>query len=248
MIRLDIDVSSIARQFGELKQEVEAELMQGVGQLASMIHARIAEEAHEKLHSSLDTYMRALSGEVEQVAPGVYMIGLEESAFWIEEGLPSGFDMKPGLLRHAKMFPNGKRYNIIPMRYNKSPSNMTGYAKKVSSSIQKELRKRGLSYKNVERDRDGNPKKGQLHEFDFGGGIPGKGNTPVMKGVNIYQDVAGGNVRRDVLTFRTVTDDKDGKWKHPGLEPKRFFDSAARWGMQEWETSILPEIMRKWEG
>jgi hypothetical protein len=69
--------------------------------------------------------------------------------------------------------------------------------------------------------------------------------------VSIYQSVtATGNVRRDILTFRTVSEGpaSQGKWIHPGLPPKHFLDRASEWAIKEWENNILPAVLEKYKG
>lgn len=245
MLVFQIDVAGIAAQFKEFKDEVETDLNKGVARLAASIWGKILEDSQQELHSTREIYRQALNDVVE-VSPGVHLIALDGSAMWIEEGRKSG-DMKEDLLRNPKHYANGKKYKVVPFVYNKAPSSMTGFAKHVSSKIQKELKKQGVPWAGVEHRR-GKPIMGKVHNFDFGGPIPGKGNTPVMKGVSIYQGMQGGNVRKDILTFRTVTEDQAGKWLHPGLQPKHFFEKALTWGENEWDQTMLPEIVTKWEG
>jgi hypothetical protein len=245
MLKIYIDVQNIAKEFKELKEEVERDLNQGVARLAASIHAKVLEDSQQELHSTREIYAKALN-RVEEISPGVYIIALEEAAMWIEEGIKAGMDMKKGLLKNPKMYPSGKKYKVVPFEYSKTPSSMTGYAQQVSSKIQQHLRRRNVPYKGIEYGPNGSPRVGRLHEFDFGGPKPGKGNTPVMKGVNIYQSAEGGNVRRDVLTFRTVTEDQEGKWIHPGLTKKNFFERAQTWGINEWEQTMLPAILEKY--
>lgn len=247
MIGINIDVAGIAAQFKELQLEVEQDLQQGVARLAASMHAKILEDSQQELHSSRRQYSDALN-RLEEVAPGIFLISLEESAMWIEEGIKPGYDMKESLLKNPKLYPSGKKYKIVPFEYGKTPSSMSGFAKSVSSNIQRELKKRSVPYKKIEYGANGEAKTGRLHEFNFGGEKPGKGNTPVMKGVNIYQSMQNGSVRRDILTFRTVTDGPEsaGKWIHPGFAPKKFFEKAEEWGLKEWEQVMLPDILGKW--
>jgi hypothetical protein len=247
MIKIEIDVAGIAQQFKDMALEVEQDLTKGVAKLAAMTHARILEDSQQELHTSRKKYAQAFD-EVQEVSPGVFALTLNQSALWIEEGLPENFDMKPGLLKNSKTSGNGKKYKVIPFEHSKAPSEMSGYAQKVASRMKTQIEKRGVKFHKIEFNKNGSPRMGRLHEFDFKSEIPGKGNTPIMKGVNIFQSMRGGKVRRDVMTFRTVTDGpgSEGKFIHPGFTPKHYFEKATEWAVREWETAMLPEILKKW--
>ncbi len=241
MLKIDIDAAGIAQQFKEMALEVEQDVMQGVKRLAASMHAKVLEDSQQELHTSRKKYADALN-KLEEVAPGVYVISLNESAMWIEEGIPNDKDMKPWLLK-------GKESVVIPFEHSKPSSQMTGLARNISNKLGRELKKRGVPFKKgIETDpTTGSPRLGKLHEFDFASAIPGKGNTPALKGVTIYQGMVDGDVRRQVTTFRTVTRGQEGKWIHPGFTAKKFFEAAQRWGLEEWEKVMLPEIMEKWK-
>jgi hypothetical protein len=86
------------------------------------------------------------------------------------------------------------------------------------------------------------------------------GGTPLLYGVSIYQsavrDLSGKPVLgkgglqkavRSIMTFRVVSSKHRGiKWNYPGIEGSHFFEDCERWLKQEWETSILPDLLRKY--
>lgn len=247
-LKFDIDAEAIAKEFKELALEVEQDLQKGVANLAAITHAKVLEDSQQDLKSERKTFADNLG--FEEISPGVWVVSVDEGALWIEEGIKPGTDMKPGLLKNAKTTKDGHKYAVIPFDHNKSPSQMTPYAQGVVQRIRENLKQQRVPFKGIELNKDGSPKRGLIHEFDFGGEKPGKGNTPVMNGVSVYQSVTKtGDVRRDILTFRTVTDGPggQGKWIHPGYEAKKYLDKALDWAMQEWETHILPEILKKYQ-
>jgi hypothetical protein len=246
-LKINIDVAAIAAQFKEFALELEQDLRKGVANLAAITHAKVVENAQQELHSSRQTFMDNLG--FEEISPGIWVISIDQGAMWIEEGIEANKDMKPDLLKNAKTSSKGVQYKVIPFDEGKAPSQMTPYAQGVVARIKQNLKKQDVPFKKIEFNSDGSPRVGKLHEFDFGGEKPGKGNTPVMKGVSIYQSVTKtGNVRRDILTFRTVSNGPEsaGKWVHPGYDAKKYLDKAADWAMNEWEQSILPEVLSKW--
>lgn len=261
-LKFKIDAAAIAAQFKSLKMEVEQDIIKGVEVLARATKEHLMLQAEEELTSS--TWLKfEKCVDIDESNPGVWIISIDKDALWIEEGLDP-HDMKPDLLK-------GRSHRVIPFDYGKPPSQMsssqkTGYTKKVRAKIQAALKKEGVPWKKLETYLSG-PQKGQaihgginpntgrgipklLHSFDFGGGIPGKGNTQVMKGVNIYQTITkSGNVRRDIMTFRTVSSGpaSEGKWMHPGLKAKKFLDQAEEFARKEWEQTVLPQILDKYK-
>lgn len=253
-LKFNIDAAKLAAQFKDLVLEVQQDLNKAVANLAAITDAKVKEMANEELHSSRQDFMDSLG--FEEVAPNVWVISVDESGMWVEEGIESNKDMKPDLLKNgAKISKDGNRYKVIPFDYAKPPSQMTSTTQMIVGAIKENLRKEKVPFKKIELNPDGSPKVGKLHEFNFGNpggrmGSIGKGNTPVMNGLSIYQHITKtGNVRRDILTFRTVSSGPGsaGKWHHPGLAPKKFLDRALEWATREWEEKILPETLKKYE-
>jgi hypothetical protein len=246
-LKIQIDTAKLAEKFKEFLYEIEQDIRKAVGDLAAVTHAKVAELAQNELKTTRKIYMDNLG--YEEVAPGVWIVYLDEKALWIEDGIPDDTDMKPGLLKNAKSGKNGTQYKVIPFRYDKPNSQNAPYTQTVVNQIKSKLKQEKISFKKIELDEHGSPKLGKLHEFDFGGDKPGKGNTSVMKGLSIYQNMGkNGKVRRDILTFRTVSSGpaSAGKWIHPGLPAKMYMDKATDWALSEWENKILPEILNKW--
>jgi hypothetical protein len=253
-LKFNIDAAAIAAQFKEFATEVEQDLQKAVANLAAITDAKVKEMANNELHSTRKKFMDSLG--FEEVSPGVWVISVDEGGLFVEEGIEPNKDMKPDLLeKDYKTSKDGHRYKAIPFDYGKAPSQQTAKTQELVSYLKQELKKQNVPFKKIERNSDGSPKVGKLHEFDFGNpggrmGGPGNGNTPVFKNLSIYQSVtAAGQVRRDILTFRTVSSGpaSANKWIHPGLDAKKFLDRALEWAMKEWEDKILPEVMKKWE-
>lgn len=241
-LKFEINAEEILAQFKEFKEEVKKNMEDALKNLATLTHARIVEQTQELSSATNKIYADALSGP-EDVATNVWVISLDEKALWIEEGIENNKDMKPELLK-------GKKHRAIPFRYDRPESQNTQFTQGLISEIKQKLKREKLSISKIERNDDKSPKTGKLHEFNLGGAIPGRGNTPALQGLNIYQhqSKASGKVRRDVLTFRTVSSGpaSDGKWIHPGYDAKKFMDKAMEKAVRDWEDNILPEILNKW--
>jgi len=254
-LKLKIDVAALAAEFKELALEAERELTQAVAGLAAVTHARVQVEAASKLKSSLQKFKDNLG--FEEIQPGIWVISIDEPALWIEEGIEPGKDMKPDLLKDAKAGANGKRSRVIPFDHNVIPTQRNENANRIVQELRSALRdvnkKRAagglnpVSMTKIEKNSDGSPRVGKLHEFDLPSEKPTQNaKHPALKGVTIYQskDAKTGNIRRDVMTFRTVSDSSDpASWIHPGYKAQKFLDDAFTWAMNEFESKILPETL-----
>jgi hypothetical protein len=130
---------------------------------------------------------------------------------------------------------------------------MNTYAQGLVSQIRAALKEKKIPFKKLERDGNGNPRLGKIHSFSLPSQPPtSRANTPALSGINIYQqkNAKTGQVRRDIMTFRTVSSGpaSEGKWIHPGYDAQKFFDKAMEWALNEWETNVLPQILSKWQG
>jgi hypothetical protein len=253
--KVNIDISQLTHALNNYAEEVVKDLQKGIKALAIDTHNHIKEEAQNKLHSFREKYLESLS-PAEQVDDYLWVITLNEKANWIEEGRPEPYDMKPGLLKDGKISKDGHKYRVVPMNQGKTPTQMSantaGYEQNMVNLVKHELKKKGIPYKKLEIDpKTGSPRIGKLHTLDIDSHIPGKGNTPQLHGINIYQTKQkDGSVKRSITTFRTVTDknDQKDKWIHPAVEARDFFKNAKTWAEKEWEQKILPAIIDKYKG
>jgi hypothetical protein len=168
---------------------------------------------------------------------------------------------------------DGSTYRVIPFLHSKGPTQQTSYQQESKEIIRKELQRRGIPYAKLEMGGDGTPKIGKLHSFDImskpvktkegpgqGWGDIGKvkqGPTgiPFLQGVSIYQSEVttkdrfgkeNKSVQRQILTFRVVSSKHKGtgRWMHPGFEGKKFLEEGLDWAKKEWDSKILPDILR----
>jgi hypothetical protein len=254
-IKVNIDIGPLTQFLDNFVKEISKDVKQSIKALAVDTHTHIKEEAQNKLHSFREQYLESLSPP-EQVDDYLWVITLDEKAEWIETGRPDPWDMKPGLLKDGKTSKDGHKYRVVPMNQAKTSTQLSSgnreYEQNMINKVKFELKKKGISYKKLELDpKTGSPRIGKLHSLDIDSYIPGKGNTPQLHGINIYQTKQkDGSVKRSITTFRTVTDKENqkDKWIHPSVEAKNFFLEAKKFAEEQWETKVLPALMDKYRG
>lgn len=244
-LKFFVNADAIAKEFGDLKKDVEEAITLGVKQIASMTHAKTQEMASSTLKSTRDTYMKALSFKEEQ--KGIWVVTLNESAMFIEEGRKSG-DMIPDLLKkNAKIAKDGSRYKVIPFDQAKNPSSTPASSNMFVNQVKQELKQRGIPYKKIEFGPDGSPRIGRLHTIkDIKSLKPSsRADFGALSGLTIYQTkTASGKIKRDILTFRVASTKHQGsKWIHPGLPAQKFMDKALDWAIGVFDKEILPAIL-----
>jgi hypothetical protein len=251
-LKFEIDIDALASQIKDLKEEFKAELTKGIGGVAAMTHAKLLELAGNEMHSLAQKYKDAVS--FQQLDDTLWIVSLDASALWIEEGRKSGFQEELLHGKSSKVSKDGTRYAVIPFEHSKIPSQQTSSAKQLTDQIKSELKKRNISYKKIEYGADGSPRLGLVHKFDIESARPArisgitKASHPALSGVSIYQRKApGGKIRRDIMTFRVISEKSkaDGKWMHPGMVGYKLMDKSLDWAFDLWEREILPDIMKK---
>lgn len=248
-----LDFSSLSEE--EAMEAAQLQIMNAVKKasnvLSHAVEAKTRELASDGLKSTRQQYLDALS--LIEVADGVWVVNLDDSAAWIEDGTPerSGYDF---LLNgpKARTSKDGHKWNIIPFEHSKPASQNSPSAKQIVSTLKAELKKKGIPFKGIEMmdtvkyDEHGAPHvsksipmTGKLHSFDLPSKKPGKGKFPALSGVNIYQSVSKtGVARRDIFTFRVISDKTrgDGRWQYKEQPAKDFMEKALEEIMQDFDS------------
>ncbi len=249
---------------GDIGPALERHLKDAGNSLVMATHGHILEEAQSKLHSSRQKYIDAIS--FSQVDQDTWVISLDNSAMWIEEGIPPNTSMVDWLLgtgrggkgKPAKTAKDGSKYRVIPLTQNKAPTQSTPKQKSLTDMLKQGMKEKGIQFGGIEKDAAGKPKLGTLHSFDIkklanGKSVPlGKSGASMLQGVRVSQhkvsDGKGGSsVKKAITTFRVVSSKHKGtdRWVHPGVEPKKFMDEAYNWAMAQWADRIVPDLLEK---
>lgn len=268
MISLSVDLSNVLKMRTDLGPTLTKALDDAVGTLAIQSHSHLLENAQSKLKSTREKYVSALNFKKDA---GEWTIQLDKSAMWIEEGMAE-HEMIDDLLSSpkAKMSKDGSRFIIIPFQHNIGPSKQTQAQNDLTSTIKSELRRRNLPYGKLELGPDGTPKTGLVRRFDINApmkthegpgqgwgaiGAPRQGPTgiPFLKNIAIYQkeiqnQVTGkSGIKKSIMTFRIASSKHKGtgRWVHPGLDARHFFEETQAWALQQWEQKIVPDILKR---
>lgn len=247
-LKIEIDAEAIANEFKDLKSEVEAALTEAVRAASVMAYGMVHEEASKRLKSRLRPYQNALS--YHEISPGIWVVSLDESAFFIEEGMEPHSQYDTLLKENAKISAEGFRYKVIPFEHSKGPTYQTDNARNITKMVKAELKARGIPYKKIETDASGSPRIGKLHSFS----VPGspkpsaKAKFGALVGVNVYQNMVEGKMKRDVMTFRVISEKNkgDGSWEHPGLPAEKILDDVYEKIQRIFDEQILPEVLQKY--
>lgn len=248
-LRFDINIDDLTTALGKVKEDLSEDIKKGAGDLASMTHAKTLELARNNLNSLQKIYTDNV--EFSNPEENLWVVTLKEPAMWIEEGRKSGSMVDDLLRKGYKTSKDGNKYRAIPFEHSKPPSQQSNAANELTNLIRKELRARNINYKKIEYGKNGSPRVGLLHRFDVESARKmSDKQKEQLKGVAVYQTKQkDGSVRRDVMTFRIVSEKHkdEGKWMHPGRQAEKFMDEAFDWAVRTWETEMLPAILSKYE-
>lgn len=235
---LGIDLQSLTAAFQE-KAKVALQMA------AAQAHGFIVQEVQSKLKGSRKLYLSNLVGPFEK-GDNVWVVALKSGAKMIEDGF-APYDMIPVLTKgpKSKVSKEGYRYNVIPFSHSgKSSSDMSHQQAQLAAVVKTELKKRGLD--RIIKDEHGKPLSGKVATVHIGGAPWSRHNTPLLSGLSIYQKVTTNDetgktsVRRDIMTFRTVSEKQagTGKWFNKGYSGIHVFDKVEKQVDEAWNKMI----------
>lgn len=265
------NIAAIIEKNLHLAEVLDAKTNAAIESLTIQTKAHIVQEASQKLKTTRNDFVNSLIGP-EQLDGNTWAITIPAKMMWIEDGLPPGFDMKPGMLASPKA-KHGKsgRYLVVPFKHNKTPTQRTPLQNQLNDMLASHLKKAGMAASTkIEKNPDGSAKLGQLGKFDiktptFKHNLPvgasgplshqltaharpqgqsGPSGRPYLWGGMISQNkTSKGTVQKDAMTFRTVTENSKG-WIHPGLKALQSLQSGRDFAEQQWNNKFLPEILK----
>lgn len=268
MIKAEFDFDDIYDLLG-LSGVADKTMADAARDLTVATHAHIIEEANKILHTRRGMFIEALS--YFQIAEDTWVISLEGSARWIDEGMDP-HSMLESLLASpkAKTAKDGSKYLVVPFSHAGGPTQLTPAQQNLLSTIKEGLKSRNIPYQKLERDDTGSPKLGKLHSFSImdkplkthngvgqghgpiGAPLQGPTGIPYLQGLNIYQNAVKDSkgkehVRRDIMTFRVASSKMlgTGRWEHPGLQKTDLMKSGLDFANSHWEKVVAPSVIGK---
>lgn len=237
MLYVNLDLGDVLG-LTHLDDSMKAGLRKAIAGVAAQIHGRLAKQAGKVLHSRREQYVDALI--TKPVNEDVWIVSLDGSARWIEDGMPA-HNMLDSLLasKKAKTAKDGSKYVVVPFDHGPGlgATNATQAELDLASTLKTEFKKRGIPFGKIEKDAGGMPKLGKLHAFDimnaplktheaYGGTGQGRGavgdvrqgptGIPFLQGVRVYQskvkDKRGKeHVKKSIMTFRIASSKHQGQ-------------------------------------
>lgn len=257
--KITVDLGDLPEQMGAARELVTTKVSQAIQYLAAQTHARILESAQTKLRSTRKAYTQALR-PLEQIEDNLWVVTLDGSARWIEDGKAAG-SMVDDLLNHKSGKParkgrDGSLYRPIPFDQatpqTETPLSRVALGEAVRAELKRYSKRIGrtVGLRKIETGPDGRPLTGALHTFSVDS-PRGRSGVPILAGIKIYQRLCKARngkmkAQRSVVSFRIVSSKhkEDGRWMYPGLTGKKFMDEAYQWALKEWQDSIMPMLHR----
>lgn len=167
-----VNVRELATQLGLESDGIAKRINEAVRGLSISTHAFVIQRAQENLEGwTLGYFLGNDSKNVRwvEVSPSIWVVEIDESVAFIEEGRPATFMgdwlLKPGA-KGVKTAKDGSQYRVIPFTHQKG----AGGKKKssdpeIASRIKKELKNQGINLNKIERDDTGKAKTGIIHKL-----------------------------------------------------------------------------------
>jgi hypothetical protein len=268
-LEISVDAQKLADLLNKTVNDILPGLRTKVQQLSVATHAFIVHQAQEKLSGNLlEQFLGPDNKNVRwtQVGDSMWVVEIDQSVAWIEEGRtePQFMDWLLTKNPKAKVSKKGTLYARIPISNGKLNSTATPRNPALAAIIKSALKENKIPLKKIEKNPDGTPKLGVLHRISPQ--MPGPQSQfptlyseprsqamaeltglPAHGGISLLQDTLivqrknqKGKVVREAITFRTITEahKKEGRWFAPPRPGLHSIKEAHDWASQQVETII----------
>lgn len=265
-----VNLKEIADQVGKTSEEIAKRVNEEVRKLSMSTHAFVVQYANSKLEGFKRNYFFGKDNENVrwvEIAENMWVVEIDPKAAWIEEGreevsmATDKWLLKPGKVKRAK---DGSTYRSIPFTHSK-PSDQRRNPE-LAGVLSQELRRQGIDLKKVDYEPNGQPKLGIVRKIGFSSAVTQKSSAnsmffsakrdpkdaqrlglPPYQGAHYLQGAVvtqrmdnRGKVKRDVVTFRTVSSkhQNEDRWRYPKVEPLNSIPAAYEYANTEWKKIV----------
>lgn len=169
-----INLDEVSSKLGQKRDAIEGRIQQEVANLSISTHAFVVNYAQEKLKGfQRQLFFGKDNSNVrwQQISEGMWVVEIDESVRWIEEGRDRTFMgdwlLKPGA-PGVKTAKDGSQYRVIPMGQAKGAGGKKDNSDPfLQTMIKGALKNNNISLNRIEKGIDGKPKLGVLHKLDI---------------------------------------------------------------------------------
>lgn len=273
-LHISVNIDEVAKKLELLSDDIKQTIKQAIEALSVSTHAFIVDKAQKELKGwKRDFFLGDKGSNVRwsKVGDGIWMVELDPSVAWMEQGRPKTF--QSWLLEgpNVKTNKKGEKYRVIPMgQKGLAGDKYNNPVPSVDTTIKNVLKQNKISLKGIEKNDDGTPKLGILHRVNFESpftqsqtpdlfskprtpdqaaltGLKPHGGIHHLQGLTVTQRMQGKKVVREAITFRVIHEahEKEGRWFAPEVKPLNFMQQAHEWALKQWSDTILPQIQEQ---
>lgn len=173
----NVNIQEVAARFNQQKDYIAGRVRSEVEKLSISTHAFVVKYAQDKLKGWMRNHFFGPENKNVRWIPAaqnIWVVEIDESVRWIEEGRSRVF--MDWLLKSpkAKTAKDGSRYLAIPMMQARGVGGKyAGQNPEFASVIKQQLKHQGISLNRIEKNEDGTPKLGVLHRLNISTPQPG---------------------------------------------------------------------------
>lgn len=185
--RFTVNMHEVSQKLNQAIDIVQNDVTEAVKTLSASTHAFVVKKGQDQLKGyALSQWMDKKPGSSTlsnvrwtEIAEGMYVVEIDESLKWIEEGRSEISMATEQWLLKGPVVPRGQKgvhqakdgskYRAIPITQMKGAGSGAGDTSTpaLAAIIKQALKDNSVSLKRIERNADGSPKTGILHRIDM---------------------------------------------------------------------------------
>jgi hypothetical protein len=290
--KISVNIEEVTSKLNQTQEAIENVLKPAIESVSIATHAFILNKANTELSGfkremflGLGQYAKKASGQsskderVDSTAKNVrwikisnnmWVVEIDESAKWIEEGRPETsmatdqWLLKPGKAKIAK---DGSTYRSIPFKQTEGKKDAPGAKPLFAELVKRAAKRQNVSLTKPEIGLDGKPKIGIVAKLDISPtmtrsespvlyskprtleeamatGLQPHGGIFKLKGAVVTQKLnKKGKPVKETVVFRTVSSKhkNESRWMYPQVQAFNAIPAAHKWA-EEQINAIIKQI------